>query len=351
MADKGNMFSAMAEKRKADQVTMEKELRGNGSSSGKQIVMLKIEDLANDPRNVYLFGEPDTRDLDASIEESGEQEPIKVWKMPDGTLQISSGHRRVTSAKNRHQTEIEGYILDFVDQESVTKALLSANVHRDLSPIMYARMIEIYFRDIYGIPKERFWDDRPYGSDQSCYKCLGLKKRTYERYRSLIGLNENLQDFIETYDNHTWFYDEEVYRFDAEQQKRLCTELQAHIVDEHFSMTKGEFSFICAEITGKEPKIVVTERNGTPVSEFSEPYKADEDVPEEREADEPDYVIVEGEKKFDRAYVKYTKTIDSMAQKIINVPVDLTESERQLTMNALERLKEAIRTVEENLKK
>ena len=352
MGEIKNSFAARAEARKKSQLNIEAGLIGSPATS--KLVKIEIAKLKSNPDNKYIYGEELTEDLDYSVTSSGVIEPIIVLKMPDGTYEISSGHRRVRAASKKGDKTIDAIVHDFVDRANATMMLTGCNVHRANTPIRYARAIEIYFRDVFNISKEEVYAKAPYGADKQCYENLGLDRQTYQRVKKLVQLNRELQDFIENHRIYTWFADEDVYKFTEGQQTVLLEKLLSFVSDDgNVNITRMDFSRICAEISGREAKkqekkesvSVVVKEDDVEVEESDKEIPNLEDLPEESHEEAHD----DSEKGKKCEFDLYTKKIDAALKGIQLTPADMTAEEKQMTIKHLEELEEVIKSVKESL--
>lgn len=356
MGDIKNSFAARAEARKKSQLNIEAGLVGSPATS--KLVKIEIAKLKSNPDNKYIYGEELTEDLDFSVASSGVIEPIIVLKMPDGTYEISSGHRRVRAATKKGDKTIDAIVHDFVDRANATMMLTGCNVHRANTPIRYARAIEIYFRDVFNISKEDIYDKAPYGADKQCYDNLGISRHSYWRIKKLVQLTLDLQNFIDKYNLYTWFADEDVYKFTEEQQTVLLEKLLPSVSEDgNVNITRTDFSRMCAEISGREAKkqekkesvsVVIKEDEGE-VEESDKEIPDIEDLPEKAPEESPEEASADSEKGKKCEFDLYTKKIEAALKGIRLTPADMTAEEKQMAIKHLEELEEVIQSVKESL--
>ncbi len=116
---------------------------------GQTPILIPLDKIVENPFNEKIFN-MDITSIKEVIEEDGFRGAIEVYDLKDGTYEISSGHRRFRAALALGHSEILAFVFEKPESESeVLERLITSNLaSRDLTPLEYANMIDVYMNRI-----------------------------------------------------------------------------------------------------------------------------------------------------------------------------------------------------------
>ena len=108
---------------------------------------IPIDQLKSNRWNRTVFDPVGLEELAANIKIEGIKERLIVRHLPDGTYEISSGHRRWLAAQKAGLKEVPCEVRTLTDEE-VAQDNITLNLQREnLPPLELARMVEGYMKD------------------------------------------------------------------------------------------------------------------------------------------------------------------------------------------------------------
>lgn len=159
----------------------------------KRDIEISLIDLNED--NEDIFGYDDVDFLAAEIAEFGFSGAIEVYAKKDGRYEVSSGHRRLLAAKKNGYQKVPCIISEDVDDATKAQKLIMSNIHhRKMSPLMWAKAINYYEKNV--LDKNKQYEGRK--RDELARK-FNISPASVHRYTVLLNLIPELQKQANTY--------------------------------------------------------------------------------------------------------------------------------------------------------
>ena len=153
---------------------------------------IPIEDIVFNQLNEYLFGLKGIDKFAEHIKEDGFHGAIEVFALSNGKYEIFAGHRRFLALKKNGAKSIPCIVNQNVDDIERTKNLIGSNIHtRTLSPLNYARCIEVYKRDV--LAKNGFKGDKR----KECARYFDISQSQVYRYECITKMIPELQQLCD----------------------------------------------------------------------------------------------------------------------------------------------------------
>lgn len=159
----------------------------------KRDIEISLIDLNED--NEDIFGYDDVDFLATEIAEFGFSGAIEVYAKKDGRYEVSSGHRRLLAAKKNGYQKVPCIISEDVDDATKAQKLIMSNIHhRKMSPLMWAKAINYYEKNV--LDKNKQYEGRK--RDELARK-FNISPASVHRYTVLLNLIPELQKQANTY--------------------------------------------------------------------------------------------------------------------------------------------------------
>lgn len=156
------------------------------------IVELPMEQIVENPDNERLFGLDKIDKLADTIEDEGFSGAIEVIKIGNDNYEISAGHRRFAAMKELGKTTIPAIIIPEKNESDKAKHLLSSNINnREITPLMYSRMIPYYVEKV--LKPQKFKGDKR----KELARFFGMSEAQIQRFTRLSKLIPELQKLTE----------------------------------------------------------------------------------------------------------------------------------------------------------
>lgn len=195
----------------------------NSMMDTQNIVALPIEEIHENPDNRKIFTMDHIDRLADTIEDEGFWGAIEVIKIGDNNYEISSGHRRYAAMKQLGKKNIPCIIIPDMSAEDKAKRLLSSNLNnRELTPLIYGRMIDYYRKEVL----EKNGEIPKGGWRKEAAKFFDISETQVYRLIKLSSLIPELQHLAEI-PQFPWTRLENVAPLSPEIQKEIYDEIEA----------------------------------------------------------------------------------------------------------------------------
>ena len=179
----------------------------NPSESTNGSLELEIDKLVPFHKHTFnLYSGKRLDDMVASIKEFGVFTPIKVRRLPDGTLEILAGHNRVNAAKIAGLSMVPGSIAENLSDDDATMIMIDSNFNqRGFLDFSYKERINAIAL-IYSTAKKQgkridLFTEIEQGENKNASEETSskyqLSPRVIKRYVKCSELNEQLIDLLD----------------------------------------------------------------------------------------------------------------------------------------------------------
>lgn len=119
------------------------------SKTDNTLRKINADEIVENKYNSSIFSMDGIESLSESMKESGDLEPIRVWKRNDGKYEIIAGHRRFRAHQLNGDKYIDAIIAEGKSESQVISELILTNVlARRLTPIEDARAMKLYIEKV-----------------------------------------------------------------------------------------------------------------------------------------------------------------------------------------------------------
>lgn len=169
------------------------------SKTDNTLRKINADEIVENKYNSSIFSMDGIESLSESMKESGDLEPIRVWKRADGKYEIIAGHRRFRAHQLNGDKYIDAIIAEGKSESQVISELILTNVlARRLTPIEDARAMKLYIEKV--LPELRESGEASGKSKEILSKLWGISPSSVSRRLSLLKLTNDLQSLLETTD-------------------------------------------------------------------------------------------------------------------------------------------------------
>lgn len=169
------------------------------SKTDNTLRKINADEIVENKYNSSIFSMDGIESLSESMKESGDLEPIRVWKRNDGKYEIIAGHRRFRAHQLNGDKYIDAIIAEGKSESQVISELILTNVlARRLTPIEDARAMKLYIEKV--LPELRENGEASGKSKEILAKLWGISPSSVSRRLSLLKLTDELQGLLETTD-------------------------------------------------------------------------------------------------------------------------------------------------------
>ena len=158
---------------------------------------IKADEIVENQYNSSIFSMDGIESLSESMKESGDLEPIRVFKREDGKYEIIAGHRRFRAHQMNGDKYIDAIIAEGKTESQVISELILTNVlARRLTPIEDARAMRLYCEKV--LPEMRENGEVSGKSKEILANIWGISPSSVSRRLSLLKLSDELQGLLES---------------------------------------------------------------------------------------------------------------------------------------------------------
>jgi len=186
---------------------------------------IPLDKLVETELNEFIFGilDSDVSRLAEEIQEHGFTGSIDVVDLHNGTYQVISGHQRLRAVRSLGWKTIPCTVSGDLDEEEKYRKLIASNVlTRKITPLAYARAIEVF--------KERVIANNPNikGSKRTYIAhFFNIAEGQVQRFEAISGMPEEIQEMC---NSREFPYSALVYAstFTAEQKQELLQMIKTY---------------------------------------------------------------------------------------------------------------------------
>ena len=181
--------------------TLKNAIRKTEEANAKIARDIPIEKIEETPANEYVFGydESDIDRLAEEIREHGFDGAIEVVALGDDKYRVISGHQRLRAVIKNGAKSIPCYVSTNLSEAEQYRKLIASNIlTRKLTPLAYARAIDLYIKKyLADIPKWGSGEKRPNwgsgGQRKEIAHFFNIGEGAVQRYMAILKMPEPLQ--------------------------------------------------------------------------------------------------------------------------------------------------------------